>query len=134
MVLRYQLQTGKVFCCIMWSFVFLLLRKFGIMNIIFLRIQKEVNQWTRNKSLRIILNKFFDHPYRGEGYLTPDASFSVLRKSYRKAVSKVHPDRNINSSFEEKCRNEAVFLALQSTNHTHKSNKRKSFRKIIAST
>jgi len=77
------------------------------------RIQKEVDQWTRNKSLRIILNKFFNHPYREAGYLTPDISFGALRKSYHKAVSKIHPDVHINSNFETKCRNQAIFLALQ---------------------
>lgn len=78
------------------------------------KIDEEIEVWARNKSLRILLNKIFNHPYRGEEYLKPDVTWATLRKNYHKAVAKIHPDKHISSSFETRCRNEKLFLVLSS--------------------
>lgn len=77
------------------------------------RVDSEIDLWSKNKSLRILLNKIFNHPYREAGYLGPDVSFAILRKNYHRAVNMIHPDRHIYDDFETRCRNEKMFLVLQ---------------------
>lgn len=102
-------------------------------NEIINKIETAIDGWAKNKSLRLLLNKIFDHPYRESGYLGPNVSWGVLRKSYHQAVSKVHPDRHINSDFETMYRNQKLFLVLQRSYEKYRKKYQKKKEELLSS-
>jgi DnaJ domain len=77
------------------------------------RIQTEVEAWSRGKGLVRMLNDVNTAKFGDDLYLTRNSSLKVIKRTYRKALLKIHPDKHVND-WQAHIRATEMFKAVNS--------------------
>jgi len=82
------------------------------------RAEVWLHRWSYRRSFRQVLNSVLDFKAGDRRYIargkSGDQNYSLMMKSYKKAILLIHPDKHVNSSFEVKYKAAEMFKIMTS--------------------
>lgn len=84
------------------------------------RIQQEVEEWSRGKDIRSMLNDILKYAPDNPNYLERHATLAPVTKAYKKSMLKIHPDKVGVDDFEAHVRATEMFKMVNSAFQTFK--------------
>ena len=80
-----------------------------------------IKEMSYKKSLRQLLNSIFEYKPTDPRYLKHGCHTDKIKKTYRQAILKLHPDKHVNSCYETKYISQELFKIITSKHDKYKS-------------